>query len=182
MKQYNIKNKLNTLEEYQHYLYTTYYKDVFRTAYYVVKNIETAKELTNEAYFKAFVNLNSLNDNEKFRQWICTIVANLARNHLKRNKRFTIVNDIETLDNICYTQYSAVEEIIENKETMNEIREILKHLDDNSREVLVLRYYNYMSYQAISDILTLKMGTVKARINRAKEKLLKQLQAAGDEK
>ncbi|MDF2548557.1 MAG: polymerase, sigma-24 subunit, subfamily [Anaerosolibacter sp.] len=166
-------------EEFQHSSYKAYYSSVFKTAYYIVKDKEIAKELTNEAFFKAFKNIDSLDDKSKFKQWICVIAANLAKNHIKKNAKITLVGDIEIFPNTAINE-DSVSKVIETEETRKEVQEALAKLDPDSKEILILRYYNDLPYKYIADHLGLKMGTVKARINRAKEKVYKLLTKEGD--
>ncbi|WP_207727104.1 RNA polymerase sigma factor [Anaerosolibacter carboniphilus] len=157
--------------EYQHLLYKTYYRDVFRSVYYIVHSIDTAEELTNEAFLKAFQKMNTLNDSDKFKQWICVIATNLAKNYLKKNNRIALTEDIETVLQVSEQQFDIVSMEIEKEEERKIVRDILDKMNPEAKQIIMLRYYNDLSYQSISDELNMKMGTVKAKINRAKKQI-----------
>ncbi|MFZ5969779.1 MAG: RNA polymerase sigma factor [Bacillota bacterium] len=180
MKELILEEEASQKEGLQYLLYKTYYKDVFRTAYYIVKDKETAKEITHEAYLRSFQRLHTLKDMDKFKAWICTIAANLSKDYIEKYSRINIVEDVETLYPFTSSAEDIVIEQIWKKEVINKVRNLLDEIDPASKEILVLRYYHQLSYEMISSQLSLKLGTVKANIHRAKSKISNLLKKEGD--
>ncbi|WP_432406423.1 RNA polymerase sigma factor [Wukongibacter sp. M2B1] len=167
-------------KEYQYILYKKYYKDVFRTVYYIVKDKEIAKDLTHDAFLKAYKNVESLREIENIRAWLCTIASNLSKNYLRRNKKFTMLE----LHSESHSTDDFVDEYvldkIERKNTQEKVRNLLNELDPDSKEILSLRYYQELPYSNISEILSLNLGTVKSKISRAKKKIFNMLKEEGE--
>lgn len=175
---YNIKAQ-DSVEEFQYLMYKLYYKDVFRTVYYITKDKELSKELTNEAYLKAYNKLETLNDINKFKQWVCVISANLAKNHIRKNNKFVSSYPMETLEDDKITE-DIVLESIEKEETKETVQKALNQLDPDSKEIITLRYYHDLNYEELAKSLCLKKGTIKSRLNRAKNKLYNILKLVGE--
>ncbi|MBF8984621.1 RNA polymerase sigma factor [Lutibacter sp. B2] len=175
-----ISNKSSSLSNDQkHILYKSYYKDVFKTIYYFTKDKEISKELTNEAYIKAFEKYDNLDEIDKFKPWICRIGLNLAKNHVTRNNRITLVEDTESLNLISGNMEDEVIDKIQKKHIRQKVRSTISKLDIKYKEVIFMRYYNELSYNDISEKLDLNINTVKSRVNRAKEKLYNLLKMEG---
>jgi len=154
-------------KDQQHFLYKAHYNSVYHTVYYTLKDRSLAEDLTNDAYLLAFEKIHTLRDKEKFRNWICTIAANLAKDYIKKNRRLHIVNTIEELPG----KADAVEDVVLQKLDKSEIKEAISGLDHNYKNVILLRYYHDLSYKDIARQLNLNDNTVKTRLKRAKGKL-----------
>lgn len=134
--------------------------------------IEEAEDILQEAFIKAYRNLNSFDKNQSFSSWMYRIVRNETISHYrKRNVRpegHTDQEDEETLDRFAHHLDIAMD--AEKAEEANAIRKALDELDPKYRDVLILQYLEEKDYKEISDILHIPMGTVATRINRAKER------------
>ncbi|MEJ8552756.1 RNA polymerase sigma factor [Tepidibacter sp. Z1-5] len=174
-------NKSSSLSKDQkHILYKTYYKDVFKTIYYFTKDKEVSKELTNEAYIKAFEKYDNLDEIDKFKPWICRIGLNIAKNYVTRNNKITLVDDTENLNLISENMEDEVIDKMHKNHIRQKVRNTISKLDVKYKEVIFMRYYNELSYNDISEKLDLNINTVKSRVNRAKEKLYNLLNMEGD--
>lgn len=131
---------------------------MYRLAYGILRNQMDAEDAVSEAVVKAFERLNSLRDPEKFKPWIMQIVANEARKLYGKKKRVDLVED-------------ASEMKLYHEDTKNELWDIVVRLDEKSRAVVILFYYEQLSLKEIGGVLDISEGTVKSRLFRAKEKL-----------
>jgi len=148
----------------------------------MVKNKDDAEDLTIEAFGKAFRSIESYSSSFAFSTWLFKIATNngidFIRSQKARRKVVSIDNkDIDT--DIDYTQKNSLiadslnpeEEMIEEqKEKL--LRTIIKKLHPDYRKILTLRYFDDYSYIEIAENLELPIGTVKARLFRARELLL----------
>jgi RNA polymerase sigma-70 factor (ECF subfamily) len=75
---------------------------------------------------------------------------------------------------------SEPSEIIIREEKIRKIRELIKSLPDDLRDILIMRDINNLSYNEISESLDIEIGTVKSRINRAREKLKDYILKSGE--
>ena len=146
-----------------------YQKKLIRFAYNLIKNEERAADTVQESFIKAFINLNSFNIKKKFSSWIYRIVHNQAINLAKKYQKETPL-----LENWDFKSNDDIEKDFEEKETKEKVEKCLKEIPLLYSEPLSLHYIDEKSYEEISDILRIPMGTVATRINRAK-KLMKNI-------
>ena len=141
-----------------------YHKKLTRYANNLIKDEDKAMDIVQESFIKAFINLNSFDIEKKFSSWIYRIVHNQVINQAKKYSKETPLQegwDFESNDD--------VEKDFEKKEEIENIEKCLNKMSLLYREPLTLYYIDEKSYDEISDILKIPMGTVATRINRAKK-------------
>lgn len=131
---------------------------MYRLAYGILRNQMDAEDAVSEAVVKAFERLSSLREPEKFKPWMMQIVANEAKKLYGKKKRVDLVED-------------ASEMKLYHEDEKNELWDIVVRLDEKSRAVVILFYYEQLSLKEIGGVLDISEGTVKSRLFRAKEKL-----------
>ncbi len=147
----------------------TRYKDaVFGLCLGFMRNRADAEDLAQDAFIRAYINLRKYDLERRFSTWLFTIAANLCRNQLRYRKNHPSVEERESMrggsDPAVVTQLEARKE---------QVRQALAALPYSYRAPLVLRFYNDLPYQEISQILSIPEGTVKTRIHRGKDMLKK---------
>ena len=140
-----------------------YQAKLLRYARYLVQDKIKAAEAVQEAFIKAFINLNSFNPKMKFSSWIYRIVHNEVINVIKKNKR-----ERPLLDNTDFDSGKDLEIDFTEKEIQERVSRCIDQLPAIYSEPLSLFYLEDKSYEEISDILRMPVGTVGTRINRAK--------------
>jgi RNA polymerase sigma-70 factor (ECF subfamily) len=140
-----------------------YQEPLLRYVSYLGASEEVA-DIVQLTFIKVYQNINSYDVKRKFSTWIYRIAHNTAVSAL-RSKHFTWSWD-EYLDN--FVKVDPVDDI-DKKSIVKQIRGCLKNLPLRYRSPLALHYLEDKSYTEIMDILRLPMGTVSARINRAKK-------------
>lgn len=157
---------------------------VFQIVFKIVRDRETAADLVQETFMKAFSSLASYRSEFRFSTWLYKIAANSSIDHLrkKRIQALSLDRKIETKDGsveIEIPDYSYHPgRTLERKEQRNFIEEAINSLPAKYREVIVYRHKEDKSYEEIADQLNIPVGTVKARIFRARELLKKKLKNA----
>lgn len=158
------------------------YKDkVYQICYRMLGNRHEAEDIAQDAFIRAYININSFNIDLKFSTWLYRIATNLCIDRIRKKKPDYYL-DAEVAGTDGLTMYSQIssksdmpEKELESLELEESIqREILK-LPDKYRSVIVLKYIEELSLIEISEILNLPIGTVKTRIHRGREALRKQL-------
>ena len=149
--------------------------------YRMVRNQEETQDLVQEAFIKAYKALRTFNKQYSFSTWLFKIASNNCIDHLRKKRLSTISIDapIETMDgsitqDIPDSTYNPEKDIIRN-EVINTIHHTIDQLPKKYREVINLRHKQDKSYEEIATELELPIGTVKARIFRAREILKKSL-------
>lgn len=155
-----IKNKN---KELYREIIIRYEKKLLRYARYLLNDREKSADIVQESFIKAYVNLNSFNLKMKFSSWIYRIVHNQAINIIQKYKK-----ELPLLENIDYDNGKNLELDFTNKEIKTRVNKCIGQLPLIYSEPLSLFYLEDKSYDEISDILRLPIGTVGTRINRAK--------------
>lgn len=157
-----------------------YQKPLYFHVLKMVRNHEQVEDLVQEAFMKAFNNLNSYNTNYAFSTWLYRITTNHTIDYLRKKKlKTTSINDpVKTKDGEMEIQISDDAETdrdIIRKERKKIIHNAINDLPKKYRRVIEMRHLQELSYQEIADQLDLPLGTVKAHIFRAREMLYKEL-------
>lgn len=140
-----------------------YESKLLRYARHLINDEQKAIDVVQESFIKTFVNLNSFNRSKKFSSWIYRITHNEAMNMIKKHKK-----EIPLSDEFDFGSEENIEKDFEDKETTEMIQKCLKSIPLIYSEPLNLFFIEEKSYEEISDILKIPMGTVATRISRAK--------------
>ena len=134
-------------------------------------SIEEAEDILQEAFIKAWRNLNEFNKDLKFSSWIYRIVRNTTITEWKktkskgRDKKQDIEEELfRNIPSLLNTEKEA-----DQKFNNKNIGKILQLMPEKYREVLILKFLEEKNYQEISDILKKPNGTIATLINRAKK-------------
>lgn len=162
-----------------------YQKPLYFHVLTMVKHHEQVEDLVQEAFMKAFGNLQSYNTSYAFSTWLYRITTNHTIDYLRKRKLDTtsIHNPYKTNDGEVEIQISDTKETdraIIRKERKQIIHQAIQNLPEKYREVIEMRHLDELSYQEISEHLDLPLGTVKAHIFRAREMLYKALKDQKD--
>ncbi|MCZ0756907.1 RNA polymerase sigma factor SigW [Anoxybacillus sp. J5B_2022] len=158
------------------------YKDkVYRICYRMLGNRHEAEDAAQEAFIRAYVNIDTYNPTMKFSSWLYRIATNLSIDKL-RKKKPDVYLDEEVSGTEGLTMYSQLpatdaspEDTVESLELQETVQKAIEKLPEKYRSVIVLKYMEDLSLQEISEILDLPIGTVKTRIHRGREALRKHL-------
>lgn len=142
------------LLQYKSYLY--------KVAYTYVKDKQVALDILQETSFKAWLNIHTLKDEEKFKQWITKILVNTALNYIKKESKVIYMEDENS---IIYSEKSIS---IEEKLDLYDAIDLLK---PKYKTVIILKYFDDMKIEDISYVLNTPENTVKSHLKRAKESL-----------
>ena len=128
-----------------------------------------AEDLTQQTFLIAHQKLHQLREADRARAWLLAVVRSCFLKSV-RKARPTPAHDIELLANEAADSSSAVERI-----DREELAAALGELPDEFRLVLLMFYFEELSYQQISEQLKIPIGTVMSRLSRAKEHLRRRL-------
>jgi RNA polymerase sigma-70 factor (ECF subfamily) len=154
---------------------------VFHVVLRIVRNREVAADLVQETFMKAFGSLQTYRSEYRFSTWLYKIAANASIDHLrkKRIKALSLDSRIETDDGavdfeIADDRPHPEEQLVRQEQRMS-ISEAIESLPEKYRRVIIARHQEEKSYEEIATELHIPVGTVKARIFRARELLKKKL-------
>ncbi len=156
-----------------------YKEQLLNFVYRFVGNQEEAEDIVQETFLRVYRKRHAYKRIAKFSTWIYTIAGNLSRTELRRRKRrklFSVTDmgfedrDYEISDEE-YNPESEVDGVMQEEIIHKEIN----NLSPKFREVIILRDVQELSYEEISKIIKVPIGTVKSRVNRGRLKLQSQL-------
>ncbi len=152
-------------------LYDEYIKKIFNFIYYKTHHKETAEDLTSETFIKALNNLDSFNENKgSFSTWIYQIARNTVIDFYRTQKHYVNIDDIWDL--------SKEEDILRDLDTvkkLEDIKEYLKTLKNEQREIVILRVWEGMSYKEISEAMGKSEASCKMAFSRTIKILREQM-------
>ena len=161
------------------------YKDrLLNFIYRFLNDLDRSEDLVQDTLLKLYTHKDSYREIAKFSTWLYTIAANLARTELrklKRRKTFSVTElsheDREFI--ISSTDADPSDEHL-SKNFEKNVHQALLALPDDFKTIIILRDIQELSYDEISKIVELPLGTVKSRINRGRVKLQQLLKKKGE--
>lgn len=162
-------------------LVTRYERPVFSLVFRMVRDRETAEDLSQETFIKVLNNLDRYSPEFKFSSWLFKIANNLTIDHLRRRRVDTIsiegAPDAVTVESARATSIAVVSqdqsplEELESRELGTAIEAAIAQLRPEYRACILLRHVEDRSYEEIAEIVKLPLGTVKTYIHRARHEL-----------
>jgi RNA polymerase sigma-70 factor (ECF subfamily) len=156
------------------------YQDrVFNTCWRICGHLEDARDLTQDAFLKAYESLGEFRHESGFYTWIFRVAVNLALSHRRKAARRRMIsldqpnaNSATQANELAKRVGQASEgdpsEILGETELHGRVVRALHELDEEHRAVVILRDIEGFDYQAIAEVLGIATGTVKSRLHRAR--------------
>ena len=138
----------------------SYYSAMVAISYSIIGDHQLAEDAAQETFARALVNLKKLKNNKRFGPWLAAICRNVAKDMLAEKSR-QISND-------------DLQKAFQDK-TVNEnnriIQRAIEQLPVSMKELVVLRYYDGLSYEQIGSVLGISKASINGRLTRAKRKM-----------
>ena len=155
-----------------------YERDVFNLAYRMLNERREAEDAAQEAFLRAYANLDRYDMNRSFKTWLLSITSNHCIDRLRR-RRLTWLSLEEPLPPhpALTSDIPGPEEATVTNERNLLVQEMLDELSPDYRLAVVLRYWYDLSYAEIADMLGTTESAVKSRLFRARQTLAKHLES-----
>ncbi|MAV64854.1 MAG: RNA polymerase subunit sigma-24 [Candidatus Marinimicrobia bacterium] len=184
-----IKKFQNGDESSFEILVDKYKNRIYNFIYRYVNDVDLAQDLTQDTFLKLYTRKDTYKEIAKFSTWLYTIAQNLAFTEIRKKKRRKTysASDLSFEDReFVFSDYKGAnfnENIqTDSQNTSDIIRLCLSELSDEFKTMIIFRDFQELSYDVISNIMSVPVGTVKSRINRGRFKLLKLLKEKGYQK
>ena len=141
--------------------------NIHRTLRGMIGNEAIAEELTQEAFIKAWRGLPQFGFRSSLKTWLYQVAINVGRDWLRSHKNLVSTSEFEVSDST------------ENSSERKAVQEALLELDEDTRSILVLYYYEGMKQDEMGEVLGVPEGTIKSRMHSAKSKLRERLVLKG---
>lgn len=158
----NLKdNSLNLMllakkgdEEAYTKLYNLYYTPIFKYIYFRVRDKDETNDLIQIVFLKVFTSLKNFNDQNKSPlNYFYTISRNTIIDYYRSKKPYLLVEDFESLSLNLKNGTKNVEELFEQKEKQDLVKESLNLLSDGQKEVIILKFIDDLSNKEIGELL-----------------------------
>ncbi|MEC0232389.1 RNA polymerase sigma factor [Paenibacillus alba] len=155
---------MSNVESFQ-MLYSRYFKQVYSSAFSVIKDRDLAQDAAQETFLKAYRHFDSLDQHDQKEAWLKTISRNVAIDmYRKRCREMCIYGALRE----AYRDETDVERTIVDQDFL---RGLLSSLKLVNRQELLLVYEYGLTYEQLADYQQTTISAVKSRIYRAKQKL-----------
>ncbi|MCJ8007121.1 RNA polymerase sigma factor [Lederbergia wuyishanensis] len=134
---------------------------LYRVSKGILKDDADCADAIQETILKCYHSITQLKQPKYFKTWLTRILINECNDMLKKRKKLVLLESVDA--------FGSSEK---NPEEFTELKEALLKLDDKHRIVLILFYYEEFSIKEMAQILKVREGTVKSRLNRARHRLL----------
>jgi len=135
------------------------------------RNHADAEDLVQETYVRAIHALGRLRAGSNMKGWLFTILRNIWFNQLRKRRNGPQMVDVEDgAANIAEPSSDSYDLYVSKMEA-EQVRAAIQELPVESREIILLREYEDLSYQEIASVLDCPVGTVMSRLGRARAKL-----------
>ena len=142
---------------------------LFRIAFAWCHDEMLADDLVQDALVKALLRLDQLKNPDVLESWVVSILNNVWRDYLRRQKEFT------DIDELVYSSEETPESLHERERTVNQVRYAMSRLPMGQRQVIALVDLDGMTYNHVSQVLDIPIGTVMSRLNRARKAMMDEL-------
>jgi RNA polymerase sigma-70 factor (ECF subfamily) len=163
------KGDMNAFES----LVRKYQRAIYILCHRVTGAHQTADDLSQDTFIKAYLALPHFIDGHDFYPWIRKIALNNCFNHLKRGRREAPLAEEETLTrpNYLSSPHESPPAAVERNEMERKFREAFRSLPADQKMIFSMRAFESLSYAEIAQTLHIPLGTVMSRLNRARKKL-----------
>ncbi len=158
-----------------------YQKKVYNYSLRITNDADLSEDLCQEAFLKAFLGISSFRGQSAFSTWLYRIVYNTFLDHYRKEGHRSGQHQAMEDDapDLVETNIQLFHDRISQAESTDWIARGLIQLPFQTRTLLILREIQGFSYHEISEITNSSVGTVKSRLNRARE-LLRRILSATD--
>jgi RNA polymerase sigma-70 factor, ECF subfamily len=159
-----------------------YLDGLYGYAMVLTRNASEAEDLVQETCLRAIPKLKSLRVDSNLKSWLFTILRNIWLNKLRQERaapKFAEIDEDDSIAELVVEPSKSPLDTYVSKMEQARVREAIQRLPAGSREIILLREYEDLSYQEIATILDCPAGTVMSRLARARSRLRTLLSTPG---
>lgn len=146
-------------------LFQTYEQDLYRIAFVYVKNQNDALDVVQETAYRSFKSIKNLKEPKFFKTWLIRIAISCSIDMLRKRKKVIPLKP--------EYQESLTQDVKEDIDLEITLRELIEHLNEEEKGVIVLRFFEDMTIREVAETLDIPEGTAKSILYRALNKLRK---------
>lgn len=145
--------------------------------YRFVGNRAEAEDLAQETFLKAYLKFDTIKEPHKIKSWLMAIARNVVIDHYRKNKDKELIVNSALAEQLAESATLAVQDHITDASVTKELERCMDQLGREDRAIVKLLYYEGFSYHEIAELLHMNQNTLKSRLHRARQALLRSIQA-----
>jgi RNA polymerase sigma-70 factor (ECF subfamily) len=134
-----------------------------------------ADDIVQDVFIKLFENLNNIHNKQSIQFWLFKTARNEMMSFFRSSKTKKLISEAVDIDEVEIGSDVSLEDEIENKELNKLILSELENMNEDFREVFVLKEYSGLSYKEIASLLSIDEDLVKSRLYKARQKLISKI-------
>jgi RNA polymerase sigma-70 factor (ECF subfamily) len=153
-----------------------YQRSVYNLTYRMLGDTVEAEDAAQEVFLRAYLNLDRYDMDRPFKTWVLSIASHYCIDIIrKRRLSWLSLDDLLPGQMMAAIEDVSVEALFLDGERERTVQEMLKLVKPDERAIIILRYWNELSYEEIADALNVNVGVVKSRLFRARQALANQI-------
>lgn len=152
-------------------LYKTYCQRIFFYIRKLVDQQDTAHDIAQTTWYEAYNRIGDLRNAETFGVWLFRIARNQTNEHFRKNYPYKEMEDVDLIEDVCEESNFSI-----NTANYEIMLQAIEQLSSNHKELIVLHYFEDLSYEEIATVIEVPIGTIRSRIHYAKENLKRLIQ------
>lgn len=149
-----------------------YRQPLFRHALYILRDEDEAYDIVQETFVRAIRETRLFDPDFRVKAWLFRVAKNLCLNQLRNTSRRAAILQANPMQD--RQEAEQWKHLFDGEQSILMMKTLDK-LNEAHKEILVLRYYDELSYTEIAQVLDIKLGTVMSRLSRARQKILEVL-------
>lgn len=147
-----------------------YERAVYNLTYRMLGDTVEAEDAAQEAFLRAYRNLDRYDSSRSFKTWVLSIASHYCIDVIrKRRLSWLSLDDFLPGEMMAAIEHRSVEDLAADGERDHTVQDMLKLLKPDERAIIILRYWNDLSYEEIAEMLNTNVGVVKSRLFRARQ-------------
>lgn len=149
---------------------------VYAVAYHYLRDREEARDVAQDAFIQIYRNLDKFEGLAGFKAWVMRVTRNCAIDRGRRLRSRPPLDDVQVDDAGLGSQDSeSPQAVLEANEKRTLLRRAIARMSDINGEMIMLKEIQGLTQQEVADLLSIPLGTVKARTNRARVELARRI-------
>jgi len=169
-----LQEKENQIIEFT-ILFNKHKKRIYNYALKMLHDKMRADDIVQDVFIKLFENLNNIHNKQSIQFWLFKTTRNEIFGFLRNTKNKKLISQVVDLEDVELETKLSLEDEIENKETNKLILIELENMNEDFKEVFVLKEYSGLSYKEIAALLSIDEELVKSRLYKARQKLINKI-------
>lgn len=155
--------------------YSLYYKSIYKYLFYLTGDHHLSEDLLQETFFNAFKAIDKFEGRSKVSTWLYTIAKNVYLKEQNKNKKtYVVLSEEVVLEQI---DLEMPDTILESKDNVKAIISAIRRLEENYRQVILLRSIGELSFRDIGELLNRNENWARITFYRAKLKLKQEMES-----